>query len=145
VTERDQRLARYRAARERILPRVSKRAFEALVVEALDDLPPYIQERLENVAVLVEDWPSPQRIAALGYDEEETELLGLYEGINRVDRSSGYHLVTPDRITLYWRPIVEEVGDGGRAALRREIRATVIHEVAHHFGIDDDELERLGG
>jgi predicted Zn-dependent protease with MMP-like domain len=139
-----QRLARYRAARERILPRVSLRAFEALVADALNDLPPYVQERLENVAVLVEEWPRPERVTALGYDPD-MDLLGLYEGINRVDRSSGYHLVTPDRITLFWRPILDEVGDGDRAALRREIRKTVIHEVAHHFGIDDAELERLGG
>jgi predicted Zn-dependent protease with MMP-like domain len=144
VSDRFARLARYRAARERVLPRVSLRAFEALVAEALDELPPYVQERLENVAVLVEEWPRPERVAQLGYDEG-TELLGLYEGINRVDRSSGYHLATPDRITLFWRPILDEVGDGGRAALKREVRATVIHEVAHHFGIDDAELERLGG
>ena len=70
---------------------------------------------------------------------------GKYEGINQLDRASGYHLVTPDRITLFWRPIVEEVGPGDREALRREVRKTVIHEVAHHFGIDDAELERLGG
>jgi predicted Zn-dependent protease with MMP-like domain len=137
-------LGRYRAARERTLPRFSRRAFESLVEDALDDLPRYVQERLENVAVLVEEWPTPERVAAMGYDPE-MELLGLYEGINRVDRSSGYHLVVPDRITLFWRPIVDEVGGGGRAALRREIRKTVIHEVAHHFGIDDAELERLGG
>jgi predicted Zn-dependent protease with MMP-like domain len=137
-------LERYRAARERVLPRVSLRAFEALVTEALNELPPYVQERLENVAVLVEEWPRPQRMTALGYDPD-MDLLGLYEGINRVDRSSGYHLVTPDRITLFWRPILDQVGDGDRAALRREIRKTVIHEVAHHFGIDDAELERLGG
>jgi predicted Zn-dependent protease with MMP-like domain len=139
-----QRLARYRAARERILPRVSLRAFEALVTDALNDLPPYVQERLENVAVLVEEWPRPERVTALGYDPD-MDLLGLYEGINRLDRSSSYHLVTPDRITLFWRPILDQVGDGDLAALKREIRKTVIHEVAHHFGIDDAELERLGG
>jgi predicted Zn-dependent protease with MMP-like domain len=144
VSDRYHRLARYRAAREHILPRVSMRAFEALVADALNDLPPFVHERLENVAVLVEAWPRPERVAAMGYDED-TDLLGLYEGINRVDRSSGYHLVTPDRITLFWRPILDQVGSGGRTALRREIRKTVIHEVAHHFGIDDEELERLGG
>ena len=119
-------------------------AFEALVAEALDDLPPYVQDRLENVAVLVEPWPQRSRLKELGYNPD-SDLLGLYEGINRLDRAAGYHLATPDRITLFWRPIVEEVGDGGRDALRREIRKTVIHEVAHHFGIDDAELERLGG
>jgi predicted Zn-dependent protease with MMP-like domain len=144
INQRAERLARYRAARERIAPRASLRAFEELVAEALDDLPPYVQERLENVAVLVEERPSPDRLSRLGYDPDR-DLLGLYEGINRLDRSSGYHLVTPDRITLFWRPIIEEVGPGDTQAIRREVRKTVIHEVAHHFGIDDAELERLGG
>jgi predicted Zn-dependent protease with MMP-like domain len=144
VSARSQRLARYQAAREHIAPRASLRAFELLVAEALDDLPPYVQERLDNVAVIVEDRPRRPRLERLGYDPDQ-ELLGLYEGINRVDRASGYHLVTPDRITLFWRPIVDEVGPGDREALRREVRKTVIHEVAHHFGLDDAELERLGG
>jgi predicted Zn-dependent protease with MMP-like domain len=144
VTERDLRLRRYRAARQRVLPRVSRRAFEELVAQALDQLPPYVQERMENVAVLVQEWPSARQLSH-GGQHLDTELLGLYEGINRVDRSSGYHLVTPDRITLFRRPILDEVGDGDEAAIRAEIRKTVIHEVAHHFGIDDAELERLGG
>jgi predicted Zn-dependent protease with MMP-like domain len=132
VTARTERLARYALARRRLAPRTSMKAFETLVAEALDELPDYVRTRLENVAVIVEDGTSG-------------DLLGLYEGVNRVDRASGYHLVTPDRITLYWRPIIEEVGGGGPAAIRREVRKTVIHEVAHHFGIDDAELERLGG
>jgi predicted Zn-dependent protease with MMP-like domain len=146
VSARAERLARYQAARAQIAPRASLRAFELLVAEALHDLPAYIQERLDNVAVVVEDRPRRPR---LGYHDPDmdadTDLLGLYEGINRIERASGYHLATPDRITLFWRPIVEEVGVGGREALRREVRKTVIHEVAHHFGIDDAELERLGG
>jgi predicted Zn-dependent protease with MMP-like domain len=142
--QRLRRLARYRAARQWSAPRTSLRAFKALVAEALDDLPPYIQERLENVAVVVEERPSRARLSRLGYDPDQ-DLLGLYEGINRLDRSSNYHLVTPDRITLFWRPILEEVGRGDTEAIRREVRKTVIHEVAHHFGIDDAELERLGG
>ncbi|HEV7666693.1 MAG TPA: metallopeptidase family protein [Chloroflexota bacterium] len=144
MTERTDRLARYVRARQRIAPRVSRRAFEALVAEALDELPTYVQERLENVAVIVEERPIRRRLERLGYDPDR-DLLGLYEGINRLERASGYHLVTPDRITLFWRPIVEEVGSGDPEALRREVRKTVIHEVAHHFGIDDAELERLGG
>jgi len=138
VTTRTERLARYTAARRRTLPRTSLRAFKALVAEAVDELPDYVQQRLDNVAVLVEE---RSRVSP----DDGNELLGLYEGVNRVDRASGYHLATPDRITLFWRPIIEEVGPGGPAAIRREIRKTVIHEVAHHFGIDDAELERLGG
>jgi predicted Zn-dependent protease with MMP-like domain len=144
VSLRVQRLARYRTVRQRVAPRASLKAFEALVAEALDDLPAYVRERLENVAVLVEEEATPERLARLGYDPSE-DLLGLYEGINRLDRSSGYHLATPDRITLFRRAILEEVGTRDPEAIRREVRKTVIHEMAHHFGIDDAELERLGG
>jgi predicted Zn-dependent protease with MMP-like domain len=144
VNPRADRLARYQRARHNVAPRTSLRAFRALVAEALDDLPTDIQDRLENVAVLVEERPQRGRLTRLGYDPDE-ELLGLYEGINRLERDSGYHLVTPDRITLFWRAIVDEVGPGSRAALRREVRKTVIHEVGHHFGMDDAELEQLGG
>jgi predicted Zn-dependent protease with MMP-like domain len=112
---------------------VSLKAFEALVAEALDDLPPFFRERLDNVAVVVERDP-PNNAA----------LLGLYEGINRLERAGGYNLATPDRITLFWRPIVAEVANGGPAAIRAEVRKTVVHEVAHHFGMDDAELEALG-
>src|SRR5712692_2654373 len=102
---RSARLARYRQARERVAPATSLQAFKALVAEALDDLPAYVQERLENVAVVVEERSERGRLARLGFDPEQ-DLLGLYEGINRVERASGYHLATPDRITLFWRPIV---------------------------------------
>src|SRR5207253_6357678 len=103
-----------------------------------------VQERLENVAIIVEDRARPDRLQRLGYNSD-FDLLGLYEGINRLERGGNYHLVTPDRITLFWRPIVDEVGSGDRDAIRREVRKTVIHEFAHHFGIDDAELEHLGG
>jgi predicted Zn-dependent protease with MMP-like domain len=134
VTARAARLARYRSARERNLSRTSRRAFELLVAQTVDDLPPFVRERMHNVAVLVEDLPPPGQ-----------NLLGLYEGINHLQRGTSYHLVTPDRITLFRRPILEEVGSGDHEAIRREVRKTVIHEVAHHFGFDDAELERLEG
>jgi predicted Zn-dependent protease with MMP-like domain len=131
VSARTERLERYAALRRRLAPRSSLKAFERLVGDALDELPEEIRARLDNVAVVVEP--------------DSPELLGLYEGVNQLDRSSAYHLATPDRITLFWRPILEEVGRGGPAAIRREVRKTVVHEVAHHFGMDDAELERLGG
>jgi predicted Zn-dependent protease with MMP-like domain len=119
-------------------------AFEALVAEALDQLPASIRQRMENVALVVEEWPQPARLAALGYDPDR-DLLGLYEGIPRPQRGSGYHLAVPDRITIFRQPILDQVGSGGRAAIVREVRNTVIHEVAHHFGIDDEALARLEG
>ena len=130
----ERRLARYRAARQRLAPSVSLAAFKHLVAEALDDLPPEVAERMDNVAVVVEAWP-----------RTDDDLLGLYEGINRLERAGGYHLATPDRITLFWRPILDEVGSSDPEAIRAEVRKTIIHEVAHHFGFDDAELERLGG
>jgi predicted Zn-dependent protease with MMP-like domain len=144
VSTRRERLDRYRAARLRVAPASSIKAFEALVAEALDDLPEYVHERLENVAVVVEERASPERLQALGHPAG-SELLGLYEGVNRLDRAAGYHLVAPDRITLFWKPILEEVGSANPRALRDEVRKTIVHEVAHHFGIDDAELEQLGG
>jgi predicted Zn-dependent protease with MMP-like domain len=134
VTGRSARLSRYRDARNRLLPRTSRRAFESLVAEVLDELPSRVRGWLENVAVVVEDQP-PHGAA----------VLGLYEGINRLERGSSYNLVAPDRITLYWRPIVQEVAGGDVEAIRAEVRKTIVHEVAHHFGYDDAELERLGG
>ncbi len=144
MSARVDRLARYQQARRRVAPRISLRAFERLVAEALDELPPYVQQRLENVAIMVEERASPERLRQLGHPPDR-DLLGLYEGINRLERASGYHLVTPDRITLFWKPILEEVGSSDPRALREEVRKTIVHEVAHHFGIDDAELERLGG
>ena len=118
MNARAERLARYQAAREQVAPRASLRAFELLVAEALDELPDDILARLDNVAVVVEERPKRSRLTRLGYDPDQ-ELLGLYEGINRLDRASGYHLATPDRITLFWRAIVDEVGPGSRAAMGR--------------------------
>ncbi len=137
-----ERLRRYTSARRQLLPRTSRSSFEGLVQEALDSLPDFFRERVENVAVVVEERPRRERLAALGYDPDR-DLLGLYEGIPRPQRGSGYHLAVPDRITLFRQPILEEAGDGGNDEIVREIRKTVVHEIAHHFGIGDAELERL--
>ena len=134
--ERPARVARYREIRRRLGPRTSRRVFEALVTEALDGLPAFVRARLENVAVVVEEWPTP---------DQGADLLGLYEGVNRLERADGYHLAVPDRITLFRQPILAEVGGGGHEAIVREVRATVVHEVAHHLGMDDEELRRLEG
>ncbi len=101
--ERRRRLDHYRAIRERIAPRTSIRAFERLVIEAMDELPEFVRDRLDNVAVVVEEWPP-----------EDRDLLGLYEGVNQIDRPSSYHAAMPDRITLFRQPILEEVGRVGR-------------------------------
>lgn len=105
--------------------------FEELVAAALDDIPPELGRLIDNVAVFVEEEPA------------EPGLLGLYEGIPLTERtSSGYAGVLPDRITLYRRPICA-VCDSEDDVVE-EVGVTVIHEVAHHFGIDDDRLHDLG-
>ncbi|HXF57738.1 MAG TPA: metallopeptidase family protein [Actinomycetota bacterium] len=111
---------------------LTRQRFEALVAAALDDLPPWVQERLENVEVLIEDEPP----------EEDPELLGLYEGIPLTERGSDYAGVLPDRITLFRRPIEEEAED--EEDLKEVVRETVVHEVAHFFGISDERLHELG-
>jgi predicted Zn-dependent protease with MMP-like domain len=105
--------------------------FEERVVEALDALPDWVHERLENVEVLVEDRPP----------SDQPGLLGLYEGIPLVERGMGYAGVLPDRITLFRASIERHARD--EDDLREVVRHTVVHEVAHFFGISDDRLREL--
>jgi predicted Zn-dependent protease with MMP-like domain len=132
---RSARLRRYYRARRRVAPRSSPRAFERLVFEAVDRLPEFVRRRLDNVAVVVEEWPP----------DDDPDLLGLYEGVSRTERPGREHGAVPDRITIFRRPILEEVDRGDHAALVREVRATVRHEVAHYLGMSDAELDELEG
>ena len=112
--------------------RVSPERFEELVAEALDGLPDWVQERLDNVEVLVEEHPPPG----------QRNLLGLYEGVPLTQRtSSGYFGVLPDRITLFQSNIERVSRD--EDDLREQVRHTVEHEVAHFFGISDDRLREI--
>jgi predicted Zn-dependent protease with MMP-like domain len=121
--------------------------FEALVAEALDDLPPFFLAHMNNVVVLVDTWPSRRTLREVGLTEGDT-LLGLYTGIPLTARTQGYNLVPPDTITLFQGPIEREAAGWNEGnyldRVRDEVRHTVIHEIAHHFGIDDDRLVELG-
>ena len=110
----------------------SRRRFESLVADSLDELPGWVQEAMDNVAVVVEERPPA----------DEPELLGLYEGIARTERLD-YAGALPDRITLYRSSIEAEAGDDDEE-LRAVVAETIVHEVAHHFGISDERLEALG-
>jgi len=127
--------------------RLTDEQFEALAAEALDDLPPFFQAHLSNLAVLIEKWPSRRTLREMGLPPGET-LLGLYSGIPLTERvSSAYNLAPPDTITLFQEPIEQAAAERGGDHLdnvREEVRHTVIHEIAHHFGIDDDRLVELG-
>jgi predicted Zn-dependent protease with MMP-like domain len=107
--------------------------FMRLVAEAIDALPTWVHETMENVEVFLEDEPPP----------DDPNLLGHFEGVPLANRGGGYFGAMPDRITLYVSTIEREAGlDEER--LRRVIAHTVAHEIAHHFGIDDDRLHEIG-
>jgi predicted Zn-dependent protease with MMP-like domain len=107
--------------------------FEEHVRRALETLPPDLREAMSNVAIVVEE-----------ENPEDPDLFGLYLGVPLVERdSSTYQGVLPDKIAIYRRPLEEEFRDDPEV-LEDEIRITVLHEVAHHFGIDEDRLEELG-
>jgi predicted Zn-dependent protease with MMP-like domain len=110
---------------------LDREAFEALVEQALDEIPDEIAEVVHNVVVLVEDDPPA----------EDPHLLGVYDGVSLTERGAD-HTGLPDRITIFRRPLLEMCADDDE--LVREVRITVVHEIAHHFGIDDARLHQLG-
>jgi predicted Zn-dependent protease with MMP-like domain len=114
--------------------------FEVLVGEALDELPPKLMKAISNVQVVVQDLPGPE--AGGAHLAPNAILLGLYTGIPLTQRGMGYAGVLPDRITIY-QDNIERVA-GSPEAIRAQVRQTVIHEFAHHFGISDERLTELG-
>lgn len=118
-----------------------KRArFEELVDAAIAGLPEQFRQKLENVAVIVEDRPSRELRAAMEIPPEDT-LFGLYEGTPLTERGFGAPL-HPDRIWIFQEPIEQECAS--EAEVKEEIQTTIMHEVAHFFGFDDEELEERG-
>jgi predicted Zn-dependent protease with MMP-like domain len=110
---------------------ISRARFEELVSDALDEIPPRLTAAMDNVVVLVED-----------RNAEDPSLLGLYEGIALTERNSDYGGVLPDRITIYQDAILD-VCDTEEQVVE-EVAITVVHEIAHHFGIDEHTLHELG-
>lgn len=122
-----------------MMGRISRARFEELVAEALDDLPQEWRERMDNVVVMVEDEPSPEDLASVGMSpgERESDLLGLYHGIPLDER--GYDAIAlPDRIVVYRGPTLRAAGS--RRELLQLVRETVLHELGHHFGLEEDDL-----
>ena len=117
---------------------VSEDEFESLVADALDSIPEEFADEFDNVAVVVEDWPTTEQL-----DGRRGTLLGLYEGINVTRRSPlGYAGVMPDRITIFKGPLSARARN--REELAAQVRVTVLHEVGHYFGLDDKRLHELG-
>jgi predicted Zn-dependent protease with MMP-like domain len=109
---------------------LSRDAFEELVSEALDTIPRELAEVMSNVVIVVED------------DAPEPGLLGLYHGVPLTDRGDWYGAVLPDHISIYRREILRICDTFDEVV--EEVRITVVHEIAHHFGIDDQRLHELG-
>ena len=112
--------------------RARRLRFEKTVRKVELTLPPAVRSALNNVAIVIEDAPPP----------ESDVLFGLYEGIPIAERGSHYTLVIPDRIILYRLPLEEEFGEG--AELERQIRVTLLHEIGHHIGLDESEIDLMG-
>ena len=109
---------------------LSDAEFDDLVAAALDRIPPALATLMDNVVVLVEDEP------------DEPGLLGLYVGTPLTDRDSGYTFRPPDQVFVYRRPLLRMCRDTDELA--HEVSVTVVHEIAHHFGIGDDRLHEWG-
>ena len=140
--------------RDRVLHRVEqarRKRFERLVARALDALPPEVVAMLDNVDVIVEDEPTVEQLAlGGGYPDhhradasgDDETLFGLYEGVPLTRRGSDYHLVPPDRITIFRGPL--ERAFASPQAIAREVRVTVMHELGHHLGFEEDRLAEIG-
>ena len=110
--------------------------FEQVVDEVLESLPFWVLERIDNLRVTVANWPTRDQ------DPERSGLLGIYEGVSLLERGIDYSGFLPDRIVVFMGPhMALQLCDDD---LRTEIRTTVLHEIAHHIGIDDDRLHELG-
>ena len=122
---------------------VTDSRFERLVQRALEGLPPQFQEHLENVSVVIAEAPDRVLLESLGFDPEDPDdtLFGFYEGVPLTERRHD-DVLLPDQITIFRRPLLE------RAQSEREIidevRITVLHEIGHFFGLDEDRLDELG-
>jgi predicted Zn-dependent protease with MMP-like domain len=121
---------------------VELEAFARLVSEALESLPEEFLERLENIQVDIEEWPTREELIEAGLaPRDRYALLGLYHGVPLTGRGASY-MAFPDRITIYQKPI-EAVAGQEASAIAEQVRHTVIHEIAHYYGIDDDRLDEL--
>ena len=119
---------------------IDRETFEKLVIRALQGLPDWVQATLDNVEVTVAEAPTMAQLRRVGLGPGQT-LLGLYEGVPQTKRTRSYTLILPDKITLFRRPILAVCRTPEQIEAR--VRSVVIHELAHHFGIDDQRLREL--
>ena len=121
------------------ISRVNKEDFYELVERALEEVPPELAELMDNVAIVVEDWPDYSTPLVGG--EKGNELYGLYEGVPLTQRTAGYYGFLPDKITIFRGPLER---DFRQDELEEQVRITVVHEIAHYFGFGEDRIKELG-
>jgi len=119
---------------------MTRAKFEALVARAMRGLPRDFRDKIKNIAVVVEDWADAETLAEMGIEPPDT-LYGLYRGIDLTRRDASYGNVLPDVITIYQGPIEEDAVD--EDDMTEIVRETVIHELGHYFGLDDDTMHRI--
>ena len=119
---------------------MTRAQFERVVERALRGLPRAFKEKLANIAVVVEDWADDETLEEMGIEPPDT-LYGLYRGIDLTQRDSSYGNVLPDTVTIYQGPIEEDCED--EAEMQEVIRDTVVHEIGHYFGLDDETMHRI--
>ena len=112
------------------------------VTRIIDRLPRRFREQLRNVEFVVEERPSPALLRAEGLDPRRDTLYGIYQGIPLPERSALDPPFLPDKITIFAEPLLQDFPDPDE--LREEIRLTVLHEIAHYFGMEEDEIDELG-
>jgi len=119
---------------------MERERFETLVVRAIENLPPEFCSKLENVDIIVEDWPNPRQLNKVRLSHP-SQLLGLYEGIPQIKRGRGYGLVLPDKISIFKKPV--EALCRSDAEIEAKITEVVRHEIAHHFGTGEATLRKI--
>lgn len=117
---------------------MDQETFEKLVQESLNELPEEFQGKLENVAVVVEEWPTPEELASVGIRPPGT-LFGLYHGVPKIKRGSFYSAL-PDKITIFAGPILATSPTPDAA--KERVKQVVQHEIAHHFGFDEEKVRK---
>ena len=132
-------MARFRLCSTMSLVKEENLDFYKLVERALEGLPPELSRLLDNVAIVVDDWPDYSTPLVTGGPKEA--LYGLYEGVPLTERGAGYYGFLPDKITIFRGPLER---DFATRDLEEQVRITVVHEIAHYFGFDEERLEELG-
>jgi predicted Zn-dependent protease with MMP-like domain len=119
---------------------MDRERFEALVARAIESLPVEFQRKLENVDIVVEEWPTPRQLR-LAKGAHPAQLLGLYQGVPQTKRGQRYGFVLPDKISIFQKPIEAQCRSGDD--IEATVGEVVRHEIAHHFGLDEKALQRI--